>query len=288
MASQDTLWERFLKPVFGLIMDKKALTELYESKDWQKESDALSQPNFIYPEYYRSQNFHGIEGGYLTIEAAISYDAITQYALPPNEIWVRQELLKAIQVKPRRILDVGCGTGSTTLLLKQAYPEAEVVGIDLSPYMLAMAKDKAEKAGLEINWLHKRAERTLLSELSVDLITVSLVFHETPPYVSQAIIQEAFRLLVPGGQIIILDGNQQMLRQTQWLTEIFEEPYIKVYSQENLENWLDLAGFRAIKTDIFWMIHQITQGVKPLTQTKPRQAPEESDFLANSTMNPAF
>jgi ubiquinone/menaquinone biosynthesis C-methylase UbiE len=70
---------------------------------------------------------------------------VTQYVLPPNETWVRQDAIKTIGGQPRRILDLGCGTGSTTLLLKQTFPEAEVIGLDLSPYLLVMAECRANR-----------------------------------------------------------------------------------------------------------------------------------------------
>ena len=92
-ATQDTIWERFLKPVVRLLIDEKQLKQLYERIDWQGESDRIRHPDLIYPDYYKTQNFHGIKGGYLNSEAAISYDPITQYVLPPNETWVRQALI---------------------------------------------------------------------------------------------------------------------------------------------------------------------------------------------------
>ena len=52
--------------------------------------------------------------------------------MPPNETWVRQGVIEAIGGQPRRILDLGCGTGSMTMMLKQAFPQAEAIGMDLS------------------------------------------------------------------------------------------------------------------------------------------------------------
>ena len=181
MASQDTPWEKWLQPVWWLVKDEQRLKGLERVRDWPKESDRFREANFIYPEYYRGQNFYGIEGGYLSVEAALSYDSIISSTLPPNEAWVRGELLRAIQVKPRRILDLGCGTGSTTLLLKKAFPEAEVIGIDLSPYMLAMADYKAQQEGLDIHWWQRRAENTLLAAQSVDLIAICLLYTSPSP-----------------------------------------------------------------------------------------------------------
>ncbi|HEY9908774.1 MAG TPA: class I SAM-dependent methyltransferase, partial [Thermosynechococcaceae cyanobacterium] len=230
-------------------------------------------PTLTYPAYYTSQNFHGIDRGYLNISAAVSYDPITQFALPPGEALVRQGLIDAIQSKPRRILDLGCGTGSTTLLLKQAFPDAEVVGLDLSPYMLVVAEHKAKQAGLEIRWKHGNAEQTGLPPNSFDLVTASLLFHETPPTAAQTILRETYRLLTVGGEVLLLDGSQKTLRQTEWLTQIFEEPYIRDYAAGSLDAWMGAAGLEAVRTQDLWWLHQVTRGVKAL----PTQAIELVD-----------
>ncbi|MEO1211147.1 MAG: methyltransferase domain-containing protein [Cyanobacteria bacterium J06638_20] len=261
--------EQFLTPVFQhVLIDRDALMAYYRSKDWEQEGDRIRNPSTVYPAYYETQNFHGIENGYLNPQAAITYDAVTRYFLPPNETWVRRELLDHIYGQPRRILDLGCGTGSTTLLLKQAYPEAEVIGLDLSPYMLLAAEDKALANNLGIQWLHGNAEQVPFPDGSVDLVTTSLLFHETPPSVTLAILREAFRLLAPGGEILILDGNQSALRNTTWLTSIFEEPYIKDYADGSLDAWLGAAGFDAIRTEDVWLVHQVSRGVKPLASQR--------------------
>jgi ubiquinone/menaquinone biosynthesis C-methylase UbiE len=261
---KDTIWERFLSPVVRIFIDEKAIAELYKSIDWEKQADNWTHPSLVYPNYYSSQNFHGIEGGYLNSGAAVSYDPITQYALPPNETWIRQSLIDAIGGQPRRILDLGCGTGSTTLLLKQALRAAEVIGLDLSPYMLVMADYKAKKAQLDIEWRHGNAEATGFPHASFDVVTASLLFHETPPAVTKAILRECFRLLVPGGQVLILDGNQKTLRLLDWLNDIFEEPYIKDYAAGSVDAWMGAAGFEAVCTHDVWGLHQLTTAMKPI------------------------
>lgn len=284
---KDTIWERFLSPVVRLLIDEKALRQFYESVDWEKEAARFSNPSLSYPFYYSSQNFHGIEGGYLKPGAAVSYDPITQYVLPPNETWIRQSLIDAIAGQPRRILDLGCGTGSTTLMLKQAFPQALVIGLDLSPYMLVMADYKAKKAGLNIQLCHANAEETGLSDASFDLVTASLLFHETPPAVSKAILRESFRLLKGGGQVLILDGNQKTLRLVDWLNDIFEEPYIKDYASGSVDAWMGAAGFEAVCTHDVWGLNQVTRGLKPIPgQTAPAssiQRPANSSNISDDT-----
>jgi ubiquinone/menaquinone biosynthesis C-methylase UbiE len=271
MATEsNTLWDKFLAPVFRLLIDEAALKAEYDSIDWERESDRFRDAAVDYPDYYRRQNFHGVKGGYLNPDAAMTYDPVTQYVLPPNETWIRQGVGDRIQGSPQRILDLGCGTGSTTVLLKQKFPQAEVVGVDLSPYMLLMANRKAARLGLDLQLCHGNAEHTAFPDASFDVVTASLLFHEMPPEISVRVLQEAFRLLKPGGEVIILDGNQSTLRQTDWLMDIFEEPYIRDYAQGSVDAWMGAAGFDQVRTESHWWSNQISWGLKPIPVTSPQ------------------
>jgi ubiquinone/menaquinone biosynthesis C-methylase UbiE len=265
MATQSkTLFEQVLSPIFERLLDREALIEFRNSIDWETATAAFTNPQVAYPAYYKTNNFHGIKNGYLTVDAAVTYDPITQYVLPPGETWVRDSLVKAIQGVPRRILDLGCGTGTTTLMLKRQFPGAEVVGLDLSPHMLVVADHKARAANLDITFLHGDAAKTGLPDESFDVVCATLLFHETPQTVAKAILQESFRLLSPWGQVVILDGNQKTLRTVDWLNNIFEEPFMRDYSQGNVDAWLGFAGFEAVRTEpVFWL-NQLSYARKPL------------------------
>jgi ubiquinone/menaquinone biosynthesis C-methylase UbiE len=258
-----------LKSMLRVLIGEDKL-RFYQTIDWQQQSDRFRKAGLIYPHYYSSQNFHGIEGGYLNSVAAMTYDPVTAFASPPNETWIRQQLISAIEQKPKRILDLGCGTGSATLMLKQAFEQAVVVGLDLSPYMLVVANYKAQQAGLNIQWQHGLAENTGLEEASFDLVTASFLLHETPPKISQLILKECFRLIKPGGQVIILDGNQKRLRHADWLIKLFQEPYSKVYAAESVDDWMKTAGFEAVRTKYVGWIQQVTRGIKPIVLTDQR------------------
>ncbi len=275
---KNTIFEQFLAPLFqNVLIDSKAIEEFKQSINWEEECTRLTNPRLNYPDYYQSQNFHGIEGGYLTKGAAVSYDPITQYVLLPNETIVRQGLVDQVRSQPRRILDLGCGTGSTTLLLKQAFPQAEVIGLDFSPYMLVVAETKAKNAGLNLKFIHANAEQTGFDDTSFDLVTASLLFHETPCEVTQNIIRESFRILKVGGEMIILDGNQKTLREVEWLSEIFEEPYIKVYAAGSLDASLGKAGFGDVRTEDWWWMNQISRGIKPLTNSEEKSTTQSQN-----------
>jgi ubiquinone/menaquinone biosynthesis C-methylase UbiE len=258
---QNSIAQWLLKSVFQVLIGKDN-QQWYESIDWDDEGDRFRQTDLTYPSYYTRPNFHGIQKGYLNPIAAITYDAVTAIASPPSERWLRQQLMATIQGQPQQILDMGCGTGTATLMLKQAFPTAAVTGLDLSPYMLVAAAEKARKGGVAIEWRHGLAEATGFAADRFDLVTASFLLHETPPEVSLSILKECFRLLKPGGQILILDGNQQRLRYAGWLIALFREPYSSVYAAGSVQAWMNAAGFHTSQTNAIGWIHQVSSAIK--------------------------
>jgi ubiquinone/menaquinone biosynthesis C-methylase UbiE len=99
------------------------------------------------------------------------------------------------------------------------------------------------------------------------------------------VLKECFRLLIPGGQILILDGNQKSLRQSDWLTNIFEEPYIQDYAKESVDAWLGNAQFEAVQSDDLWWVHQVSRGMKP---TPIRETNFSTSENSNEILVPAI
>ena len=257
--SENSLLLPVLRRLVSTFIGKDNL-RLYDTIDRQE--NRFGSPNYQYPEYYSSKNFHGIKDGYLSAIAPVTYDAVTRFAAPPNETKQRKAAIAKVKKQPRHILDLGCGTGSSTLMLKQAFPEAEVTGLDLSPYMLTMAEYKGQQANLTIEWQQGLAEATSFADEQFDLISIAFLFHETPVGISQAVLNECHRILKPEGQIIVLDGNQQRLRHTNWLIKLFREPYSQAYAAGSINNWLELAGFNKIETESIGWISQLSTGFK--------------------------
>lgn len=113
--------------------------------------------------------------------------------------------------QPRRILDLGCGTGWFTRKLSQAWPSSEVVGVDLSPGMIRQAR---ETGGPSIEWVVADAESLPMADQGYDLIFSNLMIQwcEDPA----PVLAECKRLLRPGGRLMLstlLDGTLRELKQ---------------------------------------------------------------------------
>lgn len=103
------------------------------------------------------------------------------------------------------ILDVGCGTGNFSLELARL--GVRVTGIDISEAMLAIARRKAEAAGLDIEFLQADAMRLPFAADSFDKV-VSVTALEFAPDL-KAVLAESYRVLKPGGRLVIglIGGN---------------------------------------------------------------------------------
>ena len=98
-------------------------------------------------------------------------------------------------------LDIGCGVGHQTLPFVDAYPEAEVYGCDLGAPMLRYGHARAETLGKRVHFSQQNAEATDFDDESFDLVTSTIVLHETSARALSAIFRECRRLLRPGGMM---------------------------------------------------------------------------------------
>lgn len=96
---------------------------------------------------------------------------------------------------PTRILDMGTGTGYAARRLKQQYPGAEVIGVDASAEMVAIARHNAQAEGLDIEFVVGDAGRLAFEDGSFDLV----VSQNAPPY-----CDEMLRLLRPRGKALLV------------------------------------------------------------------------------------
>jgi SAM-dependent methyltransferase len=106
---------------------------------------------------------------------------------------------------PKRILDMGCTVGHSTLPYKELFPDAEVIGIDVAAPQLLYAHLRACGLGVEVAFEQQNAERTDFADASFDLVVSHILLHETSAKAMPAIFRECHRLLAPGGYMIHAD-----------------------------------------------------------------------------------
>ena len=122
-----------------------------------------------------------------------------------EETFKRRLIAQADLAGGRRVLDLGCGTGTLTLLAKQTHPDAELVGIDPDPEVLSRARGKAVQAGVAITWDEGLATSLPYPDRSFDRVLSSLVLHHLKRPARQIAFGEVWRVLRPGGEFHIVD-----------------------------------------------------------------------------------
>jgi ubiquinone/menaquinone biosynthesis C-methylase UbiE len=104
------------------------------------------------------------------------------------------------------VLEVGCGTGEVTLAAKAKTGAAgQVVGLDPSPEMIAVAHDKAQQKGVAIDFEVGVIEAIPFPDDSFDVVLSSLMMHHLPDALKARGLAEIRRVLKPGGRLLIVD-----------------------------------------------------------------------------------
>jgi ubiquinone/menaquinone biosynthesis C-methylase UbiE len=135
------------------------------------------------------------------------YDLVVGILSLGRERKFRQAAIELTGIEPgMNILDVGCGTGSLTIAAKQKQGlEGEVVGIDPSSNMINVAKQKAGKAGVEIDFQVGVIEKIDFPDDHFDLVLSSLMMHHLPDELKKSGLQEVHRVLKPNGTLLIIE-----------------------------------------------------------------------------------
>jgi ubiquinone/menaquinone biosynthesis C-methylase UbiE len=213
--------------------------------DWDEAAKRLCGPAI--PDYVQS-SIHGIEGGYSTPLAAMTWDPVVKEIFAEYtdaEPQQRDRLCALVDGPADSILDVACGTGESTRAWRRRFPAAQIAAVDVSPYMLAVAERKfAHDRRAEVRCLN--AESLPYADGTFDVVTASLLFHELPRDVSPVILAEMRRVCRDGGTIAVMEPYQLGGRILKPIP--FPEPYLKDYLATDWDDAFRRAGFGEVTT----------------------------------------
>jgi ubiquinone/menaquinone biosynthesis C-methylase UbiE len=203
-GSQKMLWRAVEDAVKGGSVENRARTRRADT------ATLTLDPDLELPDWYTDWDIHLQPGGIWSSDvAARVYELGAKLVmLGANDDYAFHHLFVASAVPCRdyrRIVDLGCGFGKSTWPLKEAFPQAEVIGIDLAAPCLRLAVERTSERGLAIEFRQANALDTRLEAGSADLVTSTMFLHEVPLAALPRVFEESSRLLAPGGALEFLD-----------------------------------------------------------------------------------
>tara|TARA_Y100000746_G_scaffold150953_1_gene129354 strand:- start:709 stop:1794 length:1086 start_codon:yes stop_codon:yes gene_type:complete len=240
----------------------------------------------LYPDYYL-QNFHHQTDGYLSDHSAELYDLQVDILFNGAADAMRRRILPSLQQGLKRfadrapgslrILDVATGTGRTLHQIRAALPHATLVGVDLSEAYLRQANRWLNQSNKPlVQLVQGNAERMPFDDAGFQAITCVFLFHELPADARQAVLQDCYRLLEPGGVLVLADSVQlkdspQFDVAMDNFRRVFHEPYYRNFISDDIDQRLKDAGFSDVQAESHFM-------TRVWTATK-NSSPQHSDSL---------
>ncbi len=153
---------------------------------------------------------------------APKYDLLNHtLSMSIDRVWRRRVVGEVRRAKPGRILDVATGTGDLAIAMARRIRDVQVLGVDLSEQMLAVARRKIEARGLDGRIVFDRgdAERLAVADASVDVATVAFGVRNFGDL--GAGLRELARTIKPGGKVVILEFSRPRNRVFRALYEFY-------------------------------------------------------------------
>lgn len=150
---------------------------------------------------------------------APTYDKLNHImSLNIDRMWRRRVMRIVRRAKAHKIMDVATGTGDLAIAMAKRVDRTQILGVDLSEEMLAVARRKIEKQGLEERIMLEKGDAENLSMVaseSIDAITVAFGVRNFE-HIERG-LSELYRTLKPGGKLVVLEFSIPKNRLVRWV-----------------------------------------------------------------------
>jgi SAM-dependent methyltransferase len=232
--------DRFVEVLFGMTLQA---TPKLGNIDWMSELAHFRELD--YPDYYL-QPYHSMPGGWLNPSAAVgdraAMESIYRHAHPRKSLGMREAVAEFFPEGAKLIYDLGAGTGDQSAAVAKRLPACQLVCVEASPFMIVVGK-RTHQTIANMRYEHGMAEDADVADGSVDAVNLSLVFHEIPNFAKHRLLERAFRMLKPGGKIVLSDVPPMDLDGHRG----FFEPYRLEWQSYDPGADLASVGFRDVR-----------------------------------------
>jgi ubiquinone/menaquinone biosynthesis C-methylase UbiE len=248
---------RYLRESFLLLKDAGNVVRRKQQNAY-KDIPAVDKDR--YPPYYR-RTFHWQSDGYFSDFSAKVYEVGVELLFRGTADVMRRQVIPPItrflRAQPAgeapRILDLGCGTGRTLHQLARAHPRARLYGADMSPAYIKRARKRLIELD-DVTLAAENGEALPWADGTFDVVTSTYMFHELPRNARRNVVREMFRVVRPGGLVVLEDSAQ--VSESPELADVlrnfpveFHEPFYADYLEDDLAGILAEVGFTEVRTE---------------------------------------